>query len=789
MTVYRFPTSGSRVLVDSGRATTFTETAIGGGGKLSLLPGRDTVYLLSTVGNATVGLYKLNVKAYGGTMGASTKLTAEFSRWYIVGAAVTSTYLAASDPQANTIAAADIATDAIGADEIATAAITQTEVEPDYSTLVATDNIGINLADVTNQGSTLALTGTQVHVYDTDSSGHVALVDSAKKAMLGNGTHGGTSFILNGDRIALTSTSGPGLSITGANNQIAVDISSAGALGTGVRVNSSGDAVTFLSALGIGLALSSSGSNGLFIHSGGGQAGALIEGDGVEPGLFVRSQQRGPAIKATAGGDTSAVIFEGGGTGGVGLLLKGGSISGSAESLFTTAGHGIAFNVAGSGAEQAPGIASNVADSNWMSSFGARDDVVGSFGDSAQGWGQTGAAASISDADMRQIAQYAAESLAFLHNLPGNLIQDGGFEADTIGAAGSGKPWKNGGGTPVLLPTSSGAGEGRYVLRMSGNGHNVISDSIQLSTGERIVFGGLLAASSTTLGGIILEDGAGVDLLALRPATADRWQAVTGQYLSTTSQYVKVLLQSPTSGGTDTARFDQIFVFSIPDTLAGGGSVTINFHSGTGNRTVTITTVDSAGGFPAVAGALVTAIDSTSHSVVGHLPSNSSGITTFTLNDGGYYIKTSKPGYRPIYGSSPSPQDSIYLRVSGATSRTDTIEGVAQILPVVAGQCNFYGYVRDVLNDSLIDGLEIQVEFANPPNRIECCSSDTSSTVTIPKFTATTRSNLAGRWEFNLWPSTSLIPTLQYKISFKLNGTVVFSKILTVAGASQRFNP
>src|SRR5574338_1223963 len=48
MTVYRFPTSGSRVLVDSGRATTFTETAIGSGGKLTLLPGRDAVYMLST---------------------------------------------------------------------------------------------------------------------------------------------------------------------------------------------------------------------------------------------------------------------------------------------------------------------------------------------------------------------------------------------------------------------------------------------------------------------------------------------------------------------------------------------------------------------------------------------------------------------------------------------------------------------------------------------------------------------------------------------------------------------
>src|SRR5574341_387456 len=97
MTVYRFPTSGSRVLVDSGRATTFTETAIGSGGKLTLLPGRDTVYMLSTVGNTTVGLYKLNVKAYGGTMGASTKLTVEFSRWYVVGAATTTDYLAAAD--------------------------------------------------------------------------------------------------------------------------------------------------------------------------------------------------------------------------------------------------------------------------------------------------------------------------------------------------------------------------------------------------------------------------------------------------------------------------------------------------------------------------------------------------------------------------------------------------------------------------------------------------------------------------------------------------------------------
>jgi len=95
-------------------------------------------------------------------------------------------------------------------------------------------------------------------------------------------------------------------------------------------------------------------------------------------------------------------------------LLKGGSTSGAAESLVTTAGHGIAFNVAGAGAEQAPGIASNVADSNWKSAVVDRDDPAtpDSWGEIATanvqttGWSQSGAGGGASDSSMMwRIAQ------------------------------------------------------------------------------------------------------------------------------------------------------------------------------------------------------------------------------------------------------------------------------------------------------------------------------------------------------------------------------------------------
>lgn len=213
--------------------------------------------------------------------------------------------------------------------------------------------------------------------------------------------------------------------------------------------------------------------------------------------------------------------------------------------------------------------------------------------------------------------------------------------------------------------------------------------------------------------------------------------------------------------------------------VTASGGVTVSFHSGTGNRTVTITTVDSAGGFPAVSGALVTLIDSTSHNVAGHLPSNVSGITTFTVNDGGYYIKTSKTGYRPIYGSVPSPQDSIYLRVSGNTTRTDTIEGAAQILPVVAGKTNVYGYVQDILGDTIVQGVEIEVRYAGSGAGIKCCTGDTSI-VMVGRFTAITRPNDNGRWEFNLYPSTKLIPNTQYQFTFRKGTTTYLVKTVTV---------
>ncbi len=101
MTLYRFTTSGNRVLVDSGRTGALSGETVIGTGKASLLPGRDSVYLISIPGNTTVGLYKLNVKAYGGTFcpgcGTPTKLTVEQSRWFLVGAATTTNFSTFAD--------------------------------------------------------------------------------------------------------------------------------------------------------------------------------------------------------------------------------------------------------------------------------------------------------------------------------------------------------------------------------------------------------------------------------------------------------------------------------------------------------------------------------------------------------------------------------------------------------------------------------------------------------------------------------------------------------------------
>ena len=246
-------------------------------------------------------------------------------------------------------------------------------------------------------------------------------------------------------------TGSPGLSVTGTTNQHAVSLAGGNTLGVGLFIagGSSGTGLEISTNNGVGFAITSGNNSAAEFLGGGSGHGLMLMGHGSGRGLYARVEAAGgtgAGIEAIGAGNSPGFLSTGAGTGAggsfiggasagaVGMLLKGGSTSGAAESLVTTAGHGIAFNVAGAGAEQAPGIASNVADTGWMSSFTARDDIVGSWGDSAQGWGQTAAGGST---DTAAVGKMMDDRRILRHrSTPGNPNDTANVAAH--GAAGTG---------------------------------------------------------------------------------------------------------------------------------------------------------------------------------------------------------------------------------------------------------------------------------------------------------------------------------------------------------------
>lgn len=409
-----------------------------------------------------------------------------------------------------------------------------------------------------------------------------------------------------------------------------------------------------------------------------------------------------------------------------------------------------------------------------------------------------------------------------LRKLPNNssFLPNLDFElSDVTGLNNTPTGWIENGATAsehISSASVPGAKQGRFCFTPEAGSH-LTRDSSYLGLGHRLYFGGWMWASATswTINPAlrVLRTGGGAITLPI-PTQADSWTWRDTVVTITTAGVYRINIFG--EGDADSFFVDDIRFVSIDpgDTMAiaritrdsvwksnlndhdnvagsfadssggwgqtgagGGGGCTVTFSAGAGNRTVTITTRDSTS-MAVVDGAIVTIIDSTTHEVKGNLPAVS-GLTTFTLNDGGYYIKTSKTGYRSIRGSNPNPQDSIYLRVNGNTTRTDTIVGVAQILPVVPGKTNVYGYVQDILGDSVVEGVEIEVSYYGQGQGIKCCAGDTSL-IMVGRFTATTRPNDNGRWEFNLYPSAKLVPATQYRFVFRKGSQTYLSKPVTV---------
>lgn len=619
--------------MDSGRVDAFgTGTAIGTNGKVMLLPGRDTTYLFSIVGNTTVGYYQINIKAYGG-VDDGVVLKTPHARWFVVGSAVTSTFLAAADPQSATIAAADfaagaidaaaIATDAIGAAEIAASAIGASEIATDaigaLETASDADMIALSVNNRKFNATFDGLTNDNI-----DANVVLMQTNTITAASITDGAIGAAEIA--------TDAIGSLELAAGAADEIADSTWGAVRAAPTVSATTFGAALDSLQDLGVKLLP--------ITHTGATIPTVTTVTDSVTVDL---TNLHVPGDSAWISRQLGRKIW------GIAAGSVGSSDSVDAGSRFITPGgssiQSTSFSASGAGL-----IGQRAADSVWKALFSARSGVAGSFGDSAKGWGQTG--------------------------------------------------------------SSTGA------------------DS------------GVVARIGKRMWGIAL--------------------GVSGSDSTTIAQ------RTVTVGSIDSVR-----------------AVGTVGRFGTGPRRLRIFVLDSATS-AAVQGYVMQIRDSATGTMWSEAPAtNASGITDiYTLANTTYFVRGAKSGSRFAANA-----DTVMNVLTVDFIDTVTVVTASQILPVVAGKTNLYGYVQDITGDALIDGVEVQIELQNPPNKVECCTTDTTATVVIPKFTAVTRPDVNGRWEFNIYPSASLLPTLSYKVSFKLNGTVIFSKVLTVSGASQRFNP
>jgi hypothetical protein len=176
--------------------------------------------------------------------------------------------------------------------------------------------------------------------------------------------------------------------------------------------NSGGDAVQFTSGggNGHGLKLTANGS-GEGLSSTGGLTGhgahftgGATSGHGILTQAGAGSNLDG--IRALGDGSGEGLTAQGGTTGSGLLARSGGGATGDGAQFIaqSTNGNGLFLTATGTGIEiTSDDLAAMCADSNWGADFEAHDGILGSFGDSAQAWGETGAAGSVTDGDMAAI--------------------------------------------------------------------------------------------------------------------------------------------------------------------------------------------------------------------------------------------------------------------------------------------------------------------------------------------------------------------------------------------------
>lgn len=556
-TLYRFPTSGSRALVDSGRTTTFTETALGTAAKATLLQGRDSVYMITTVGNTTVGLYKMNVKAYGGLMGASTKLTVENSRWFIVGAATTTNYAALSDVQRwNTTAPSNLisgrvdasvgamATDVVtsgaiasgAADEIADSTWGAVRAAPTVSattfgaaldslqdigiplvrdsvhvvhvetdalnggTLLTTaDNIGINWGDITNPTTAQNLSGTFTHGY---------LLDTVK------------AYLSQSQRDSIAD-----------------------------RVNDSVWLANFAS-------YETAGASTSIIDSakGWGQTGAA---SGVDSAGLSRAIRRMFGLQNAASQADSLTITQR--TVNLqqwqGILARGQVDDGSGRRYppVSVENWAVEGNVA-SGTVPTSLNASGQVGSRTLT-WGSGSSVVNAL--------QSGRV----DAYVGFIAPAQMDSLAYmLSGDPKNMIQDPGFEARPLGVGGV---WTGIAGT-VDIVQNGYKPAGRKCLRLAAASAKAISDTFFLSGGDRLLFGGLVLSSNNAISTVQIETPAGAIQAFVNNAGAsgnNLWSGVLGKWRVGSPGFYRMAIING-SVGSDTMRVDNMYLSPLPDSVS-----------------------------------------------------------------------------------------------------------------------------------------------------------------------------------------------------------------------------
>ena len=181
----------------------------------------------------------------------------------------------------------------------------QMEAEVDSNTV----SPGVTLAAGAITNASLA--GNMETVFETDFATNYGN-NRWQTLLADNANHGGSSFVLTGDRLTFTSTSGNCASFTGEGIGAGL-VATGGATGAGLRGVGGG-------TTGNGFRAESTGSSAVYI----------------EPG----NNQKGLYVVGTGSGD--AVTFQGGATGN-GFSVTGGGTSGDAVTLSVTSGNAINY--------------------------------------------------------------------------------------------------------------------------------------------------------------------------------------------------------------------------------------------------------------------------------------------------------------------------------------------------------------------------------------------------------------------------------------------------------------